>query len=83
MRASVADESRALLSQAGRWLQVTIRFLEIEEEAALARETERREGRNGEGRRERSLDSVRSSAGYQVAIRALIAFECNVAENFI
>jgi len=24
-----------------------------------------------------------ASAGYQLAIRALIAFECNVAENFI
>lgn len=29
------------------------------------------------------LGSPSASAGYQLAIRALIAFECNVAENFI
>lgn len=47
------------------------------------RDRTRREGRKRWRRVSGRLGSPSTSAGHQLAIRALIAFECNVAENFI
>lgn len=47
------------------------------------RDRARREGRKRRRRASARLGSPSASAGHQLAIRALIAFECNVAENFI
>lgn len=72
-----------------QWLQVTIRFLEIDEGgadleiSAAERRGEKEENGEEESRVSARLGSPSTSAGHQLAIRALIAFECNVAENFI
>lgn len=66
-----------------RWLQLTIRFREIDDEDAHGDARRRLERGRGASVSLGFSSRFSVSAGYQLAIRALIAFECNVAENFI
>lgn len=55
----------------------------VDAEISAAEREEKEKSGEEEPRVSARLGSPSASAGYQLAIRALIAFECNVAENFI